>query len=253
MTHKPFCRPKDLHFFDPSNYHSKQNNFFFHYNSPKQNFHQSYLPSISNIFSQKTMLTSPVHDDTTISSASATVSSTMLEVGEGEARVSVDMEVETNMYNVHTSFSSSTKPHATSSDPCWNIMQSEVSSLSLDDFCFIRKLGSGDIGSVYLVELKGNNKGCLFAAKVMDKEELVSRSKEGRAGTEREILEMLDHPFLPTLYTTLDTDKWSLLLTEFCPGGDLHVLRQRLPEKRFDEAAVRLVVYFSLYLYVFSV
>ncbi|XP_006361494.1 serine/threonine-protein kinase D6PKL2-like [Solanum tuberosum] len=187
------------------------------------------------------MLTSPVHDDTTISSASATVSSTTLEVGEGEGevRVSVDMEVETNMFNVHTSFSSSTKPHATCRDPCWNVMQSEVSSLSLDDFCFIRKLGSGDIGSVYLVELKGNNKGCLFAAKVMDKEELVSRSKEGRAGTEREILEMLDHPFLPTLYTTLDTDKWSLLLTEFCPGGDLHVLRQRLPEKRFDEAAVR--------------
>ncbi|KAL3323800.1 hypothetical protein AABB24_038122, partial [Solanum stoloniferum] len=194
----------------------------------------------SPIFSlKKTMLTSPVHDDTTFSSASAAVSSTTLEVGEGEVRVSVDTEVETNMFNVHTSFSSSTKPHATSSDPCWNVMQSEVSSLSLDDFCFIRKLGSGDIGSVYLVELKGNNKGCLFAAKVMDKEELVSRSKEGRAGTEREILEMLDHPFLPTLYTTLDTDKWSLLLTEFCPGGDLHVLRQRLPEKRFDEAAVR--------------
>ncbi|CAN4126454.1 unnamed protein product [Withania somnifera] len=119
-------------------------------------------------------------------------------------------------------------------------IKSEVSSLSLDDFYFIQKLGSGDIGSVYLVELKENiNKGCLFAAKVMDKEELVSRSKEGRARTEMEILEMLDHPFLPTLYTTLGTDKWSLLLTEFCPGGDLHVLRQRLPEKRFDEAAVR--------------
>lgn len=196
------------------------------------------------------MLTSPVHEDATSFSVSPAVSSTTLEVGEGEVRVSVDTEVETNIYNVHTSFSSFTKPHATSSDPCWNAMrrvQSEVSNLSLNDFRFIRKLGSGDIGSVYLVELKGNNnKGCLFAAKVMDKEELVSRSKEGRAGTEREILEMLDHPFLPTLYTTLDTHKWSLLLTEFCPGGDLHVLRQRLPEKRFDEAAVRLV-YFSLY------
>ncbi|XP_055817167.1 serine/threonine-protein kinase D6PKL2-like [Solanum dulcamara] len=189
------------------------------------------------------MLTSPIHEDATSFSVSPAVSSTTLEVGEGEVRVSVDTEVETNIYNVHTSFSSSTKPHATSSDPCWNAMrrvQSEVSNLTLDHFRFIRKLGSGDIGSVYLVELKGNNnKGCLFAAKVMDKEELVSRSKEGRAGTEREILEMLDHPFLPTLYTTLDTDKWSLLLTEFCPGGDLHVLRQRLPEKRFDEAAVR--------------
>nr|XP_016498145.1 PREDICTED: protein kinase G11A-like [Nicotiana tabacum] len=184
------------------------------------------------------MLTSPVHEDAGLS-PSPTISSTTLEVE--EVRLSVNSEVETTIYNAHTSISSSIKPHATSNDPCWNAMrrvQTEVASLSLDDFSFIRKVGSGDIGSVYLVELKGN-KGCLFAAKVMDKEELVSRSKEGRARIEREILGMLDHPFLPTLYTTLDTDKWSLLLTEFCPGGDLHVLRQRQPEKRFDEAAVR--------------
>lgn len=79
----------------------------------------------------------------------------------------------------------------------------------------------------------------LFAAKVMDKRELASRNKEGRARTEREILEMFDHPFLPTLYSSIDSPKWSCLLTEFCPGGDLHVLRQRQPLKRFFESAVR--------------
>jgi len=79
----------------------------------------------------------------------------------------------------------------------------------------------------------------MFAAKVMDKKELVSRSKEGRAKTEREILESLDHPFLPTLYATIDAAKWLCLLTEFCPGGDLHVLRQRQQNKRFNESAVR--------------
>ncbi|XP_073316374.1 serine/threonine-protein kinase AGC1-5-like [Primulina huaijiensis] len=110
--------------------------------------------------------------------------------------------------------------------------------LTLHDFSFIRRLGSGDIGTVYLVELKGS-KGSVFAAKMMDREELVSRNKEGRAGTEREILEMLDHPFLPFLYTTIECSRWSCLLTEFCPGGDLHILRQRQPEKRFDEDAVR--------------
>ncbi|KAL2548964.1 Protein kinase superfamily protein [Forsythia ovata] len=109
---------------------------------------------------------------------------------------------------------------------------------TLDDFTFIQKLGSGDIGTVYLVELKGS-KGCMFAAKVMDKEELAYRNKESRAGIEREILEMLDHPFLPSLYTILDSPRWSCLLTQFCPGGDLHILRQQQPGKRFDEAAVR--------------
>lgn len=78
-----------------------------------------------------------------------------------------------------------------------------------------------------------------FAAKVMDKKELASRNKEGRARTEREILETLDHPFLPALYAFIDTQRWLCLLTEFCPGGDLHVLRQRQPLKRFEETAVR--------------
>ncbi|CBI17059.3 unnamed protein product, partial [Vitis vinifera] len=50
---------------------------------------------------------------------------------------------------------------------------------------------------------------------------------------------MLDHPFLPALYATIDSPKCSCLLTEFCPGGDLHVLRQRQPAKRFHESAVR--------------
>lgn len=82
-------------------------------------------------------------------------------------------------------------------------------------------------------------KGCAFAAKVMDKKELMERNKEGRTRTEREILEMFDHPFLPTLYAAVENGRWFCLLTEFCPGGDLHVLRQRQPGRRFDESAVR--------------
>ncbi|KAK4788131.1 hypothetical protein SAY86_019450 [Trapa natans] len=118
--------------------------------------------------------------------------------------------------------------------------------LSLFDLRFLHRLGSGDIGSVYLAEIKcpvppasDDSPPPPLAAKVMDKRELASRSKEGRAKTEKEILEMLDHPFLPSLYASVDSPKWLCLLTEFCPGGDLHVLRQRQPFKRFNESAVR--------------
>ncbi|TXG49350.1 hypothetical protein EZV62_025225 [Acer yangbiense] len=128
-------------------------------------------------------------------------------------------------------------------DPCRHAIHratSENSSLTLSDLRFVHRLGRGDIGSVYLVELKNAAaSGCLYAAKVMDKKELLSRNKETRARIEREVLEMLDHPFLPTLYATLDCPRWSCLLTEFCPGGDLHVLRQQQPDKRFQEAAAR--------------
>ncbi|KAK1263869.1 hypothetical protein QJS04_geneDACA008430 [Acorus gramineus] len=112
--------------------------------------------------------------------------------------------------------------------------------LSMADLRFVRSLGSGDIGSVYLAEVRRSSGGFLVAAaKVMDKKELAVRDKEGRARAEREILKDLDHPFLPRLYGSAEDGRWSVLLTEFCPGGDLHVLRQRQPLKRFDEASVR--------------
>ncbi|KAL0317254.1 UNVERIFIED_CONTAM: Serine/threonine-protein kinase D6PK [Sesamum angustifolium] len=139
-----------------------------------------------------------------------------------------------------TSFGSESTAARSSAELGKDVKQSvpRATKLVPDDFHFVQRLGSGDIGTVYLVELKGS-RGCFFAAKVMDKEELAYRNKESRAGTEREVLEMLDHPFLPSLYATLDSPRWSCLLTEFCPGGDLHVLRQRQPGKRFDEDAVR--------------
>ncbi|XP_057534128.1 protein kinase G11A isoform X1 [Amaranthus tricolor] len=124
-----------------------------------------------------------------------------------------------------------------SSDPHWSAVKS-LSSISITDLRFLSRLGSGDIGSVYLSELK-STEGVYFAAKVMDNREIAARNKHGRARAEKEILQMIDHPFLPTLYASVDSSKWSCLLTEFCNGGDLHVLRQRQPFKRFEESAVR--------------
>lgn len=141
--------------------------------------------------------------------------------------------------------SGASKPHAPLGDPRWDAverMREEGSSLGIGDLRFVYRLGSGDIGSVYLVDMKedgGGGGGCVFAAKVMDKRELASRNKESRAKVEREILQVLDHPFLPRLYATLECPRWCCLLTEFCPGGDLHVLRQRQPERRFSDPAVR--------------
>ncbi|XP_023748394.1 serine/threonine-protein kinase D6PK [Lactuca sativa] len=152
-------------------------------------------------------------------------------------------------HNIHLPCNTATKPHAPSGDSCWDaVRQSGPESdgkLTLADIRFLHRLGAGDIGSVYLAKLKCSPSppsSAIFAAKVMDKRELASRNKEGRSKTEREILEILDHPFLPTLYASLDSPKWSCLLTDFCPGGDLHVLRQRQPCKRFPESAVRFYV-----------
>ncbi|XP_034708323.1 serine/threonine-protein kinase D6PK [Vitis riparia] len=131
------------------------------------------------------------------------------------------------------------KPHR-GNDIRWDAIQcikAKDGDMGLCHFRLLKKLGCGDIGSVYLAELRGMS--CLFAMKVMDKGMLEERKKLMRAQTEREILGLLDHPFLPTLYSHFETEKFSCLLMEFCSGGDLHTLRQRQPGKHFSEQAAR--------------
>ncbi|KAK6928263.1 Protein kinase domain [Dillenia turbinata] len=131
------------------------------------------------------------------------------------------------------------KPHK-GNDIRWGAIQginARDGNLGFGHFRLLKKLGSGDIGSVYLAELRGM--GCLFAMKVMDKESLAGRKKLVRAQTEREILGLLDHPFLPTLYSHFETDKFFCLLMEFCSGGDLHSLRQCQARGHYSEQAAR--------------
>ncbi|KAF9677024.1 hypothetical protein SADUNF_Sadunf08G0064200 [Salix dunnii] len=130
------------------------------------------------------------------------------------------------------------KPH-TGGDVRWDAIQLATArgTIGLSNFRLLKRLGYGDIGSVYLVELRGTNGH--FAMKVMDKASLASRNKILRAQTEREILGLLDHPFLPTLYTYFETDKFCCIVMEFCSGGNLHSLRQKQPNKHFTEEAAR--------------
>lgn len=134
------------------------------------------------------------------------------------------------------------RPHM-SKDVRWEAIRHvrfQHGTLGLRHFNLLKKLGCGDIGTVYLAELIGTN--CLFAIKVMDNEFLARRKKIARAQTEKEILRMLDHPFLPTLYCQFTSDNLSCLVMEYCPGGDLHVLRQRQPGRCFTEQAARFYV-----------
>lgn len=138
--------------------------------------------------------------------------------------------------------SSMYKPHK-ANDVRWEAIQavrSHYGALDLSHFRALSLLGCGDIGQVHLAELIGTK--TYFAMKVMDKAKLESRKKLLRAQTEREILQSLDHPFLPTLYTHFETENFSCLLMEYCPGGDLHAMRQKQVGKCFSEQAARFYV-----------
>lgn len=157
----------------------------------------------------------------------------------GECSSSTSFSCDSNISNFSRN---SCRPHM-SKDSRWEAVlcaQKHHGSLNLKNFKLIKKIGGGDIGTVYLTELIGSH--CFFAMKIVDNELLTIRKKASRAQTEREILQSLDHPFLPTLFSQFTTDKYSCLVTEYCPGGDLHVLRQKQPNKCFSEQATRFYV-----------
>lgn len=154
---------------------------------------------------------------------------------QGEYSSSTSISDESNV----SGSSCGNRPHM-SKDVRWEAIrhvQMQNGVMGLRHFNLLKKLGCGDIGTVYLAELIGTN--CLFAIKVMDNEFLARRKKMPRAQTEREILRMLDHPFLPTLFAQFTSDNLSCLVMEYCPGGDLHVLRQKQLGRSFPEPAAR--------------
>nr|GMC63396.1 protein kinase PINOID 2 [Ipomoea batatas] len=142
-------------------------------------------------------------------------------------------------------YSNCHKPHK-ANQAAWEAMKrlraDKGGQVRLDHFRLIRRVGSGDIGNVYLCQIRNPVVGlppCFYAVKVVDREALAIRKKLQRAEMEKEILAMLDHPFLPTLYAEFDASHYSCLVMEFCPGGDLHAARQRQPGKRFSLSSAK--------------
>nr|AML78729.1 putative LOV domain-containing protein [Kerria japonica] len=96
------------------------------------------------------------------------------------------------------------RPHKRES-PSWTAIREITArgeNIGLHHFKPIKPLGCGDTGSVHLVELRGT--GLMYAMKAMEKSIMLNRNKVHRACIEREIISLLDHPFLPTLYSSFE-------------------------------------------------
>ncbi|PIA34146.1 hypothetical protein AQUCO_03800012v1 [Aquilegia coerulea] len=106
------------------------------------------------------------------------------------------------------------RPHK-KNNSSWIAIQKIIArgeQIGLKHFNPVKPLGCGDTGSVHLVH---------------------------RACIEREIMSHLDHPFLPTLYSSFQTATHVCLITDFCPGGELFALLDKQPMKVFKEESAR--------------
>ncbi|KAK0595342.1 hypothetical protein LWI29_005760 [Acer saccharum] len=120
------------------------------------------------------------------------------------------------------------KPHK-ANQAAWqamNHLRQQHGQVGLDQFRLLYPVGSGSFGTVYACKIKKPVSmefpdDCIYAMKVVDTQAQKANAKN-RVDSEKEILRMVDHPFLPTLYAEFDVSHYSCFVMEYCPRGDLH-------------------------------
>jgi len=111
----------------------------------------------------------------------------------------------------------------------------EKRKVSLADFDLLKVLGRGSFGKVMLVRKKDN--GEIFAMKVLKKEAIIARNQVQHTKTERNILQIIDHPNIVHLnYAFQNEGKLYLVLT-YLNGGELFFHLKN--EGRFSENRTR--------------
>ncbi|KAL5564666.1 hypothetical protein UlMin_027830 [Ulmus minor] len=130
-------------------------------------------------------------------------------------------------------------------DPHWSSIKAATTlssdgKLHLRHLKLLRLIGAGNLGRVFLCRLRDDDgdSASLFALKVVDNNSLSSKQLS-QVKMEAEILSVLDHPFLPTLYSHIEVSHYTCFLIDYCSGGDLHSLLRKQPTNRLPLRAVK--------------
>jgi len=108
---------------------------------------------------------------------------------------------------------------------------SQNHTLSMNDFNIISVLGRGYYGKVMLVEHKSTTS--IYALKTVHKSRMINEKKVDNVIAERNILLIVDHPFIVSLKFAFQTESKLYLGLEYVPGGELFHLVQnniRIPQ-----------------------
>ena len=114
---------------------------------------------------------------------------------------------------------------------------SSVKKIQFDDLTIIGILGRGSFGSVDLVVHSKDIEKKTYALKTVSKAQIVRTGQQEHIISEKNVMMMLDSPFIVKLYETYNSDKYLYFLLEVVLGGELFtVLRSRTV---FDESTAR--------------
>ena len=106
----------------------------------------------------------------------------------------------------------------TNSNPIKKLKQLKV---KLEDFNFIRLIGIGSYGKVYVAS-KNLNLNKLYAIKILNKDKINNSIQKKSINTERILLAKLNHPFIMELNYAFQTKKSLYFITQFMHGGELN-------------------------------
>lgn len=98
------------------------------------------------------------------------------------------------------------------------------------DFTFHNILGEGSYSTVIMA--KEIETGKLLAVKMLDKNHIIRQKKTKYVNLEKQVLLMLDHPFVVKLYHTYQDKAHLYFVLEYAPNGDM--LDFIIKKKRFD-------------------
>ncbi|KHN79910.1 Serine/threonine-protein kinase sgk-1 [Toxocara canis] len=113
---------------------------------------------------------------------------------------------------------------------------SERKNARPSDFDFLKTIGKGSFGRVYLVRHRTDRK--LYAMKVMGKEHIKKRNEVKHIMAERNVLiSNINHPFLVALHYSFQTKDKLYFVLDYLNGGELFFHLQK--ERHFSEARSR--------------
>ena len=124
----------------------------------------------------------------------------------------------------------------------------EGRTLHLSDFDLRATVGTGTFGRVRIVKLKGSISRTPFALKMLKKSEVIRLKQVEHVKSEKDILMMIDHPFIVTLVAAFQDEKRLYMLMEFVNGGELFSYLRKQGRLSVDAArfyAAEIVLAFS--------
>ena len=116
-----------------------------------------------------------------------------------------------------------------------NISKRSESNLRItpDHFVYLKTLGHGSYGHVYLVEHKTTK--VKYALKVLEKEHIIKYGKVSAVYRERDFcLELQGHPNIVKFLSSFQDEKNLYFLLEFTEMGSLFGMLQRIGKKGYN-------------------